>query len=125
MSSHETAVLVAPPELDPALIALVKCHITTFMKWDALRAMSEQVGYWVEPTQLAREIRRPVEPIAEALDALAREKIVEVAARFGEPIYRLSEGQPTTVVVTRLMEKSTRSQELRQIIVAHILRAAV
>src|SRR5438874_2453592 len=32
--------LAAPAELDPALLAFVKCHITSFVKWDILRVLA-------------------------------------------------------------------------------------
>ncbi len=31
--------LLAQPDLDPALLAFVKCHIKSFAKWDVLRAI--------------------------------------------------------------------------------------
>ena len=37
----------------------------------------------------------------------------------------LREDEPTTVVLTRLIARVTRSQELRRIVVAHILQGAV
>ena len=125
MQDHRSQVLAAHPELDPALLAFVKCHITSFVKWDLLRVLSEQVGFWTELSQLAREIHRPVDATRSAIEDLSREGIVEVAGPPDARIYRLPEGEPTTVVVGRLIAKSTRSQELRRIVVAHILRAAV
>ncbi|MGE3268279.1 MAG: hypothetical protein AB7P40_05995 [Chloroflexota bacterium] len=117
--------MVVHPDLDPALLAFVKCHITSFVKWEVLRSLSEGVGFWADPSTLAQELHRPVENVREALDELAREELVERHGTLDEPVYRLSEGEPTTVVVTRLMTRATRSQELRRIVVAHILHEAV
>jgi len=117
--------LAAPAELDPALLAFVKCHITSFVKWDILRALAEQVGFWTEPSVLARHMGKPVSKISEALDELVYEGIVEVSGPPGARLYRLREGEPTTVVLNRLIAKVTRSQELRRIVVTHILQAAV
>lgn len=116
---------MAHPEFDPALLAFVKCHITSFVKWDVLRALSEGVGFWTEPTALARELNRPVCKVREAVEELSAEGIVEVSGTPDEPVYRLREGEPTTVVVNRLVSRVTRSQDLRRIVVAHILQAAV
>jgi hypothetical protein len=116
---------VAQPELDPALLAFVKCHITSFVKWDVLRTLAEQVGFWFDPAAVARETNRAPAKVCAALDELAREEIIERAGPAEEPVYRLPPGEPTTVVVGRLVAKVTRSQDLRRIVVAHILSAAV
>jgi hypothetical protein len=116
--------LVVRSELDPALLAFVKCHITSFVKWDILRSLSEHTGFWTEASALAHESNRPIEKVREALDELCDEDIVESVGTRSERLYRLSDGEPTTVVITRLMARATRSQELRRIVVAHILQGA-
>jgi hypothetical protein len=125
VQEHQSRAVVTSPELDPALLAFVKCHITSFAKWDVLRSLSEQVGYWTDGTELAREINRPADKVRDAIDELLAEGIVERAGPPDAPLYRLPDGEPTTVVVGRLIAKVTRSQELRRIVVAHILHAAV
>ncbi|MCC7369799.1 MAG: hypothetical protein IT306_15335 [Chloroflexi bacterium] len=117
--------MVVHSELDPALLAFVKCHITSFVKWDVLRSLSEGVGFWTDASTLARDLNRPVDRVREALGELSREGIVEISGSLDEPAYRLRDGEPTTVVVHRLMTRATRSQELRRIVVAHILQGAV
>lgn len=121
----QTLVVQSHPDLDPALLAFVKCHITSFTAWDVLRALSEQVGFWVEPIDLARATNRPVDKVTLAMDELTRQGIIEVAGPLDQPVYRLRAGEPTTVVVDRLVTRATRSQDLRRIVVAHILQAAV
>jgi hypothetical protein len=125
VQAQRSQTLVVHSELDPALLAFVKCHITSFVKWDVLRSLSDGVGFWTEPSVLARELNRPVEKVRSALDELSREGIVEVAGDGNQPVYRMRDGEPTTVVVNRLMTRATRSQELRRIVVAHILQEAV
>src|SRR5436305_14805821 len=70
---------IASAELDPALLAFVKCHITSFVKWDVLRALAEQTGSWTDASSLAREMARPMEKVDEALAELSAEGLVEVA----------------------------------------------
>lgn len=125
MQAQRSQTLVVHSELDPALLAFVKCHITSFVKWDVLRSLSDGVGFWTDPSLLARELNRPVEKVRDALDELSREGIVEVSGTQDEPVYRMRDGEPTTVVVNRLMTRATRSQELRRIVVNHILQEAV
>ena len=125
MQAQRSHTLVVHSELDPALLAFVKCHITSFVKWDVLRSLSDGVGFWTEPTLLARELHRPVEKVRDALDELSHEGIVEVSGTQDEPAYRMRDGEPTTIVVNRLMSRATRSQELRRIVVNHILQEAV
>ena len=117
--------MVVHSELDPALLAFVKCHISSFVKWDILRSLSEHLGFWTEAGALARELNRPVDKVREALDELSEEDIVEATGTKSARLFRLSEGEPTTVVICRLMTRATRSQELRRIVVAHILQGAV
>ena len=116
--------LPAHPELDPALLAFVKCHVTSFLKWDVLRALSRQAGRWAELTPLAREINQPLDEVRSVMEELGREDILEVTGPPDARRYRLPGGEPTSVVVARLFAHATRSQELRRIIVAHILRTA-
>jgi hypothetical protein len=117
--------LVVHSELDPALLAFVKCHITSFVKWDVLRSLSDGVGFWTDPSTLAHELNRPADKVGDALNELTYEGIVEKSGMQGEPVYRLCDGEPTTIVINRLMARATRSQELRRIVVAHILQGAV
>jgi hypothetical protein len=125
VQDYPSRTAVAHTEFDPALLAFVKCHITSFVKWDVLRALADQPGYWAEPSQLAREINLAPDKVKSAMADLAREAILEVAGLPEEPIYRLGEGEPTTVVVARLIDRATRSQDLRRLVVAHILNAAI
>jgi hypothetical protein len=125
VQAQRSQTLVVHSELDPALLAFVKCHITSFVKWDVLRSLSDGVGFWTDPSLLAHELNRPVEKVRDALDELSQEGIVEMSGTRDEPVYRMSDGEPTTVVVNRLMTRATRSQELRRIVVAHILHEAV
>jgi hypothetical protein len=125
VQAQRSQTLVVHSELDPALLAFVKCHITSFVKWDVLRSLSDGVGFWTDPSLLAHELNRPVEKVRDALDELSEEGIVEMSGTRDEPVYRMSDGEPTTVVVNRLMTRATRSQELRRIVVAHILHEAV
>jgi hypothetical protein len=125
VQAQRSQTLVVHAELDPALLAFVKCHITSFVKWDVLRSLSDGVGFWTDPSLLAHELNRPVEKVRDALNELSQEGIVEMSGTRDEPVYRMSDGEPTTVVVNRLMTRATRSQELRRIVVAHILHGAV
>src|SRR5689334_18669122 len=109
---------VASAELDPALLAFVKCHITSFVKWDVLRALAEQTGSWTDAPSLARDMARPTAKIDEALAELSIEGLVEVTGPANARAYRLDEHEPTTVVLKRLIARVTRSQELRRIVVA-------
>src|SRR4051794_33797160 len=116
---------VASAELDPALLAFVKCHITSFVKWDVLRALAEQTGSWTDSSTLAREMARPIAKIEEALAELSAEGLVDAVGPADAREYQLDASEPTTVVLKRLIARVTRSQELRRIVVAHILQGAV
>lgn len=110
-------------DLDPALLAFVKCHISSFLRWDLLRLLSDDHRRWREAAELARELQRPAEAVASTLEQLVEEGIVEARrAPSGAAIYRLDPLSPSTRVVERLLSMATRSQELRQIIVARVVQ---
>jgi DNA-binding HxlR family transcriptional regulator len=109
-------------QLDPALLAFVKCHVTSAVKWEVLRVLANQDGGWMRADQLARSShRRPCE-LSQAVTELAADGVVEIltAAAPQDVSYRLPADEPTSVVLHRLIEAATRSQELRAIIAAHL-----
>ena len=109
-------------QLDPALLAFVKCHVTSPLKWEVLRVLAGQDGTWIRADQLARRCQRRTAEINLAVGELASDGIVEVLA-VGAPddvSYRLPTDEPTSVVLHRLIEGATHSLELRGIIAAHL-----
>ena len=112
-------------QLDPALLAFVKCHVTSPLKWEGLRVLASQTGAWVRADQVARATHREPRELAEAMAELAAEGVIEVARR-GEPqevLYRLPAQEPTSVVAHRLIEAATHNQELRAVIAAYLARS--
>jgi len=111
-----------PTEPDPALLAFVKCHVTSPVKWEVLRTLAYQDGATVRADQLARSTHRQLSEVAHALEDLASDGVVEVLASTApeDVSYRLPAGEPTSVVLRRLIEAATHSQELRAIIAAHL-----
>jgi hypothetical protein len=107
---------------DPALLAFVKCHITSPAKWEVLRVLASQNGAPVTGEQLVRVTHRPMPEVATALDELVADDLVQALPGSGadQVSYRLPADEPTSVVLHRLFEAATRSQELRAIIVAHL-----
>ncbi|MBV9170237.1 MAG: hypothetical protein JOZ81_09170 [Chloroflexi bacterium] len=112
-------------QLDPALLAFVKCHITSPLKWEALRVLESHNGEWVREADLARATHRPPLELASAMAELAAEGVIEVS-RSGEPgetRYCLPANDPTSVVAHRLIETATHNQELRGVIAAYLARS--
>src|SRR5919199_3711401 len=96
-----------PPglELDPALIAFVKCHVTSPTKWEVLRVMAGQEGTWLHPGQVARASHRPMVEVSAALAELASDGVLE-RGPDGAPedvSYRLPVDEPTSIVLHRLI----------------------
>ncbi len=114
----------AGSDFDPALLAFVKCHVTSPEKWDTLRFMAEHEGRWLGAEDIARSVHKPLPQVERALGELGREEVVE-ELRSGDPSdtsYRLRPEEPTTIVLRRLIRTAMTSQELRSIIVAHLSR---
>jgi hypothetical protein len=109
-------------QLDPALLAFVKCHVTSPAKWEVLRTLANQDGAWTRAGQLARATHRPVSEIAAAVLDLERDGVVEVLPSIApeDVSCRLPIDEPTSVVLHRLIQAATHSQEVRAIIAAHL-----
>ena len=109
-------------QLDPALLAFVKCHVTSPVKWEVLRVLASRDGAWIRAAELARSTHRQTAELTEALSDLAGDGVVEVlsAGAPEEVSYRLPAGEPTSIVLHRLIDAATHSLELRAIIAAHM-----
>jgi hypothetical protein len=109
-------------QLDPAMLAFVKCHVTSAVKWEVLRILASQDGAWVRADQLARSSHRQPAALSQAITDLAADGVVEIleSATPAEMSYRLPADEPTSVVLHRLIESATHSLELRAIIAAHL-----
>jgi hypothetical protein len=107
---------------DPALLAFVKCHVTSPVKWEVLRVLASQEGAWIRADQLAHRTHRQPSELAAAIADLAADGVVEVlpAVAPDDASYRLPADEPTSVVLHRLIEAATHSLELRAIIAAHL-----
>lgn len=107
---------------DPALLAFVKCHVTSAAKWEVLRTLANHDGAWVRADHLARVTHRQLAEVAEALADLSRDGVVEVlpAATHEDVSCRLPADEPTSIVLHRLLEAATHSQELRAIIATYL-----
>ena len=104
-------------EIDPALLAFVKCHVTSPLKWEALRVLASREGEWLGAAELSRVLHRDVTP---ALRELSQEGVVEEGP---DANYRLSPTEPTTVVLRRLIAAATHNQQLRAVIANYLLRS--
>ena len=109
-------------QLDPALLAFVKCHVTSPVKWEVLRVLASWEGTWVRADQLARTSHRPLAEVTVAVVELAADGLIELLpATAPENVsYRLPADEPTSIVLHRLIEAATHSLELRGIIAAHM-----
>jgi len=103
-------------QVDPALLAFVKCHVTSPLKWEVLRVLATHDGTWLNREVLARGVHKTPPELAGVLGELRTEGVVEE----GDEGYRLPPLEPTSVVLRRLIETATHSQELRSIIVANL-----
>ena len=111
-----------PFDPDPALRAFVKCHVTSAAKWEVLRTLANHDGAWIRADQLVKATHRQLPEITAALADLSRDGVVEMlpSGAHEEVSYRLPSDEPTSVVLHRLIEAATRSQELRAIIATYL-----
>src|SRR5437773_8927884 len=104
-------------QIDAALLAFVKCHVTSPLKWEALRVLAAQTGEWLRIEQLAQATHKPAVELTPTLAELVSEGVLEVDPA-NEQNYRLPPSEPTSIVLHRLIEVTRHSQELRGIIAA-------
>jgi hypothetical protein len=112
-----------PAETDPALLAFVKCHITSLAKWEVLRVLACEDGDWIASDELVHRTHRHLREVVPALIELISDGLVEslAASTADDQVrYRLTVDEPTTVVLKRLIDAATHSQELRAIIAAQL-----
>ncbi len=113
---------VSRVEHDPAVLAFVKCHVTSFLRWDLLRLLASYGERWTDAAEAARELHKPRDSVEVALLELEQEGVVEARRDGpGSVVFRMDSQEPTTRVVERLVSAARRSQELRQIIVARVV----
>ena len=62
-------------QLDPALLAFVKCHVTSSVKWEVLRVLANQDGAWIRAEHLARSSHRQSCELARAVAERAIGKV--------------------------------------------------
>ncbi len=116
---------VISPGSDPALLAFVKCHVTSFLRWDVIRLLTAFGDRWTDPEEVAHTLRKPRPVVEETLRGMQSEGLLEVRwSPCGASSYRMPPQEPSTRVAERLVSATTRSWELRQIIVAHIVGQA-
>ena len=65
-------------QIDPALLAFVKCHVTSPLKWEALRVLAAQNGEWLRIEQLAQATHKPLVELTPTLAELVSEGVLEV-----------------------------------------------
>lgn len=108
--------------IDPAVLAFVKCHLTSFVRWDLLRIMADAPERWFEPSELARLLHKPLDRVRDGLEQLEAEGVLRARrGRNGEAAFRLDPEDPSARVVGRLVLSARRSHELREIILARVL----
>ena len=113
-------------ESDPALLAFLKCHVTSFLRWDLLAFLVGSGPTWTDAAEAAHEIQKPLTSVQAVLDELAAEGLLEARhTPNGLVAYRMDPTEPTTRVVERLVSAATRSQELRRMIVARVVSEQV
>jgi hypothetical protein len=109
------------PERDPALLAFIKCHLTSMTRWNILRVLSQDPGYHWSVDEVARQAHGSGAGTRRSLEELATEGLVERYDGPDGPSYALDGAGPTARVLARLQIEAGRNHGLRQIIVARML----
>jgi hypothetical protein len=119
-----TSRALGQPERDPALLAFIKCHLTSIARWNILRVLSEAPGYPWSVDEVAHQAHGSGDATRRSLDELADEGLVARSDGPQGPTYALDASRPTARVLARLQLEAGRNQGLRRIIVARMLEGA-
>src|SRR6266487_6432934 len=77
-------------EHDPALLAFVNCHVTSFLRWDLLRLLANRGPSWTDAEEAARELHKPQPALEAALAELVSEGLVQArCSPHGATAYRM------------------------------------
>ena len=83
------------PEHDAALLAFIKCHLTSFARWNILRVLTEAPDYRWSASEVARRAHRSGDAAQRALDELVTEGVVHRDDGPGGPTYAVDGAEPT------------------------------
>jgi len=109
-------------ECDPALLAFIKCHLTSMARWNILRVLSEDPDYQWPLGEIARLAYGTGDATRGSLEALADEGLIERQDGPDGPSYALEGTGSTARLLARLHSEAARNHSLRQIIVARMLQ---
>ena len=109
-------------ECDPALLAFIKCHLTSMARWNILRVLSEDSGYQWTLDEVARLTHGSGDAMRGSLEALTDEGLIERQDGPDGPSYTLEGTGSTARLLARLHSETGRNHGLRQIIVARMLQ---
>src|SRR4030095_16266594 len=123
MQARDTAVAVfVQAERDPALLAFIKCHLTSMARWNILRVLGEDPGYHWPLDEVARLAQGAGDATRRSLEELATEGLVARHDGPNGPSYALEGTEPTARLLARLQIEAARNHRLRQIIVARMVK---
>ena len=109
---------------DPALLAFIKCHLTSVPRWNALRVLARFEGEWCDAPTLARALTMPPEAVETILDGLAEDGILQRRETVAGAAYRLDSDEPSGRVVLRLIRAAVHNDDLRRVIVGQMVRSS-
>ncbi len=110
------------PERDAPLLAFIDCHLTSIARWNIVRVLTESPEYGWTVSAMARAARATGEATWIALDEFAEEGLVRRRDGPDGRTYALEGTESTARVLARLLAGAQRDRELRQVIVARILK---
>lgn len=115
-----SGVATGQDRIDPALVAFVKCHLSSFRRWTLIVALVESMGHKVDLLALVGMTRLSIEELRSTVAEMVAEQLVEE----DNGKYWLDPDEPTTLVMKRLVGavKSSDGQPLRQLMVARALQ---
>jgi hypothetical protein len=119
---HNTLLSDIMDEMDPAMLAFIREHITSFTRWDVIRFLYENPNTEDTAESLARFVGRAPHVIAAETQEMQEEGVLEAGTMGERTVYRLTADEDTRKLIADLVD-ATRDRTFRMKLVYHILRA--
>jgi DNA-binding transcriptional ArsR family regulator len=121
MERQTTLISEVMADMNPDVLTFIQQHITSFVRWDAIRFLDENPGTRDTANNLARYIGRDRQAVSREAAALAMEGILRAERRGAHIVYSLTADPEVRRLIADLVEEA-RERAFRMKLVYHILR---
>jgi DNA-binding transcriptional ArsR family regulator len=121
MERQTTLISEVMTDMNPDVLTFIQQHITSFVRWDAMRFLDENPSTQDTASNLARYIGRDRQMVSRETAALAKEGILKAEKRGSRIVYSLTADAEIRRLIGDVVA-AARERAFRMKLVYHILR---